>query len=91
MLIAFRLTAVSLTSHLILESLNKDFVHVEFYSGFRFAGTHVAVWIGTIQCTRYQELFPGVWLLVQENLRERRETGRERGEDGLVGLIKQGD
>lgn len=41
-------TAMSLMSHLILQSLYSDFVHTEFNGGFRFDGTHIAVWIGTI-------------------------------------------
>lgn len=56
-------------------------MHIEFNCGFRFAGAHVAVGVGAIQRTRYQELFPGVRLLVQEDLRKREGGKRSQALD----------
>lgn len=52
----------------VLKSLHNGLVNVEFNRDLRFAGTDVTVGIGRVQSTRYEKLFPGVWLLIQEDL-----------------------
>lgn len=60
--------------YLVLKSLHNGLVHIKFDRDLRFTGTHVTVGIGVVQRTRYKKLFPGVRLLIQEDLFKKNTT-----------------
>ena len=55
--------------YLVVKGQHKSFVHIQFDCNLWLAGAHITVGTGWVQSTWNKQLFPGVRLLVQEDLR----------------------